>query len=332
MKNALIVFAILMLLMSVFVRGEKVAVINEVLKPTSIAVDDTQLYIVERTSIFIYSLKDYTFIKKFGKDGQGPREFAFHRNVPLSIDVSSGDIIIYSFGKVSFFSKDGNFKREVKTKGLGWNFCPLKERYVGYSQTRENDILYSSINFFDSDFNRGKEIARLKYGDKSKNIEHLNGAFEFHINKNRIFVAASKEFVIDVLDQTGKKLYSIIREYKRVKFDPVFERKIHDMWKKGNPDNYEFFKNKLKFPDYFPAIRFFSMDDNKIYVVTWKREKNKIEFFILDLKGNLLKQKYMAAAFREEKTGFFPMDISGGKLYQLVEGEEETWELHVSQF
>ena len=332
MKKELIVFAIIVILMSLFVRGEKAAVIKEIVNPSSMKVDDTRLYIVERTSIFIFSLKDYRFIKKFGKEGQGPGEFAFHHNVKLSIDVSTDDIFIRSLAKVSFFSKDGHFKREAKTKGLGWGGVPLKGRYVGYSQTRETDNLYNTINFFDADFNKGQEIARVQYADKSKNIEHYKSAFMCCGHENKVFVASSGGFVIDVIDHTGKKLYSITREYKRVKFDPAVEKIIHDIWKKTNPGGYEFFKKRLKFPAYFPAIRFFAVDDNKIYVLTWKKENKKTEFFILNLKGKLLKQGYMTVAFREGETIRYPMDIDNGKLYQLVENEEENWELHVSKF
>ena len=44
-------------------------------RPAFIEIDDTQFYIAEGAFIHIYSLKDYSFQKKFGGRGEGPGEF-----------------------------------------------------------------------------------------------------------------------------------------------------------------------------------------------------------------------------------------------------------------
>ena len=55
--------------------AEKAAVLPELSDPASFHIDGERIYIVERTTIHIYSSKDYTLIKKFGKRGEGPGEF-----------------------------------------------------------------------------------------------------------------------------------------------------------------------------------------------------------------------------------------------------------------
>jgi len=53
----------------------RVVPLPEVVRPTSLSVDDTQLYICEHEKISIYSIKDFKLIKKYGEKGEGPQEF-----------------------------------------------------------------------------------------------------------------------------------------------------------------------------------------------------------------------------------------------------------------
>ena len=56
--------------------------------------------------------------------------------------------------------------------------------------------------------------------------------------------------------------------------------------------------------------------------------KNKNEFYIFNLKGKLLK-KIMLPFAEYDEVQFSPYTINDGKLYQLIENDNETWELHV---
>ena len=88
-------------------------------------------------------------------------------------------------------------------------------------------------------------------------------------------------FLIDVMDHTGKKLFSINqKEYKRRKFTSEDEKTIKNFIKKQFSQQYEVVKDRLAFPDYFPEILSFFIADSKIYVSTWKWENKRIEFFI----------------------------------------------------
>jgi hypothetical protein len=58
--------------------AKKVANLPEVMKPVSIAVDGSQVFIADATkesTIHIYTLKPFTHTKTFGKPGEGPGEF-----------------------------------------------------------------------------------------------------------------------------------------------------------------------------------------------------------------------------------------------------------------
>ncbi len=68
------VFLFLLLLTSV-VYTEKISILKELLQPDGMAIGNGRIYVTEKTSIYIYSLKDFNLIKKFGEKGEGPNEF-----------------------------------------------------------------------------------------------------------------------------------------------------------------------------------------------------------------------------------------------------------------
>ena len=102
---------------------------------------------------------------------------------------------------------------------------------------------------------------------------------------------------------------------------------------KTNPDTkdaYELIK-PLIFPGYFPVIASFFVDDETIYVMTWKKENGCNEFFTYDMKGKFKKRLLIPIKYETELTAY-PTTIKKGKLYQLVENEnKEEWEFHVSE-
>jgi hypothetical protein len=84
------------------------------------------------------------------------------------------------------------------------------------------------------------------------------------------------------------------------------------------------------FPDYFPVARYFNIKNDKIYIMTYKEEKDKKEFLILDLHGKHL-GKVLLPLVSADIMGVLPFDFQGNHLYQVVENEEtENWELHIS--
>jgi hypothetical protein len=64
-------------------------------------------------------------------------------------------------------------------------------------------------------------------------------------------------------------------------------------------------------------------------VQTFKREKEKSEFYIFDLDGKLIR-KVMAPIREAEFLLAYPFTIANGKIYQVTENEDtEEWELHI---
>jgi len=335
MRRIFIVMLVLMVLFGVSGFAEKVTTLTEIMKPVSIQVDSTRLYVTEGASIYIYALKDYQLLKKFGNEGQGPGEFAIHPRVPISLDVSTGDIIVNSLGKLSYFSKDGTFKREIKTTVTSLLFQPMGDQFIGLSQVLDKQKLYNTVNFYDSNLKKIKEIYRSDTGLKGpgKGIEVLQKAFWFQYYDNKIFLPGEEDAALDAFDKNMNKLFTLRVESKRRKVTDEFKKEVINFLKTSQrtKDIYEILLKPVRFPDYFPTIQFFFAADNILYVMTWIRENEKNQFHTFDMKGKFLKKVWIPLVY-QSYLELFPLAVNNGKLYQVIENmDDETWELHVSK-
>lgn len=330
-----VVLILLVVLVTGFGYAEKVATLHEVMKPGAMAADDTQLYVVENETIYIFSTKDYKFIKKFGKKGEGPSEFMTVPGIAVTLDVSTDDILINSWGKISYFTKDGTFKRELKAAPGNFGFQPLGDQFLAMGQIFADEKLYNTVNIFDSQLNKVKEIYRADTGFKGrgKGMKVFEKTLIIQAYDNKIFLPGEKDGTIDVFDTDMKKLFTITVEVERIKVTQDFKDKvIHEL--KTLPDTkdlYDVLLKPVQFPDYLPAIQLCRCVDKKVYVMTWKRENEKNEFFIYDMNGKFLKKIDIPITYQTELRPY-PLTVRNDKLYQLVENiDEEEWDLYVEE-
>jgi len=338
MKKCLFLFLILLFLIaSTFAR--KITTFHSHLSPDTVLIDDNRLYITEESSVFIYSLKDFKLIKKFGSRGEGPKEF---KGKP-QLYVQGPHILVNSTSKVSFFTKRGIWKREVNNIVSGRSFQPLGNRYVGYSTSVDKDgVRYSGIYIYDSTFTRIKNVYKYESIAQSQEGKGWRLFAKTYIKPlvcdNKIVVAGGVNFIINVFNNKGEKLFTINREYPRVKFTSVDKEKVLYLYKTrpSTAPEYDWWKKNIHFPDYFPAIRTIYTADKKIYVRTYRKKKSKSEFFVFDGQGKLLKRVFLPIAKSNAKNAYpYLYDsslftIRNGKLYQLILDEEtEEWSLHV---
>jgi hypothetical protein len=191
-----------------------------------------------------------------------------------------------------------------------------------------------------------KFFFQIEGGGKKCDAIEIRG-LQFQVFNDKIFFKRGKHFIIDVFDPSGKMLYTIHQEYEKIKISDADKKRYHDYFKTVHPWKrfYEsLIKKEIYFPDFFPAIQLFIVADEKIYVLTYKKENEKSEFVILDLEGKLLKKvflpfnqsderfHYSLTKFASHYSPHATFTIKNGNLYQLMENEdEETWELHISE-
>ncbi len=312
--------------------AEKVASLPDLARPTALAVDGEQFYVCDGAAVYIYSQKDFRLKTKFGKAGEGPQEFVVGPGGTGLIVFPYDDyLVVNSIGKVSFYTREGKFIKELKARATAMPrfYQPLGEKFVGLDFVfGEDQSLVVTTNIFDAKLEKLKEIYRQKFM-KRGSLEFPLVTPIFYVVDGKIFVGGEEGFAIKILDTEGNILTSIKREYKPLKVTEEYKKGVFAFFKTLGPENYEVLKNVIKFSEYFPVIQIFWVVDQKLYVHTYMKKDNKDEFFIYDLKGKFLKRLFLPIKYL---SGFqaSPYAINQGKLYQLVENEdEEMWELHV---
>jgi len=329
MKNQ-IYFSLLILLFCNFVFSAKIVKLPQLINPNYITMDQNQLYISEGATIFIYSLKNFDLIKKFGKKGEGPGEFMVNLYTgAILLDVHSDNIIANTRRKVSVFSKKGEFKKDIRSKYIIGPFLMLGDKFVGLNLSRKNNQRYFTINLCDSSLNKIKEI------HKQINLVYKGSPFgrppSFFVCDNKIITEGLKNGEIYIFDNQGKELLSIEPKYEKIILNKNHKDKILNIFK-IDPRTRQFFdmiKKSLIFPEYFPDIRQFFAADKKIYILTYKVKGDKSELLTFDINGKFLKTFFVK--IREmNRLELYPFTIKHDKIYQLIENDdEEVWELFI---
>jgi hypothetical protein len=331
-----IVFLLLMLvvLFTTIVSATRTVPLNEIFRrPAPLQADDSHIYVVDFPIVYIYSLTDFSLLTSFGKRGEGPREFKQYINLFFQ-DVEPTYLVVSSIGKVSFYSRDGKFIKEIKISFGGWSFQPLGEKFIGHTLGGNEKDGYKALNIYDANFNKIKEIYRQEFvlDDSIKKRILFASNYQHWTYRKKIYVVAKNDFIIERFDFTGKRLSPITQEYKRVKCTEHHKKIVLDSFKRdiNIRHHYERLKHQIEFPGYFRAIRDIVINEEKIYVLTYKRKDGENEFYIFDIDGKLLQKKFLPIK-TSNGVSPRPFTVKSGKLYQLCDNEEtENWEFHVS--
>lgn len=337
MKKIIIFFLlIVLLLLTPFSADGETAVLSEIYKrPGQLLADDNHIYITDYPTVYIYSRTDFRLVGSFGKRGEGPQEFKQYVNLFFQ-DTPPDHLVVSSIGKVSFYSRDGKYIKEVKIPFGGWVFQPMGTKFLAHTLGGDAKEGYKALNIYDSNFNKIKEIYRQEFffDDSVKKRVLFAENYRHWVYRNRIYVVAKNEFIIERSDTRGNPLPPITQEYQREKCTEEHQRIVLNSFKRDPRIKplYERLKHRIAFPDYFRAIREIVLDNGKIYVLTYKRRNGKNEFFIFDLDGKLLQKTFMPIK-TVNGVSPRPFTVKNDTLYQLVDNEEtENWEIHVTSF
>lgn len=316
--------------------AEKLAAFPDIVNPDNFIINGDRLYISEDAVISIYSFKDFSLIKRFGTEGEGPKEFFINRARGwdmVQIFINNDQLVVNSSGtKFTYHTLDGVYIKESRIRLGSGVIEPFGNHLLATRfKTADNGDTYHLVSLYDSQFEKIKEIYEHKHGLQIRKKQPFNPlttehAF-FETCDDKIFVISGDRSVIHAFDKKGTKLFSIENKDELVKFteqdkeDLIASYRNNKFWNRY----YQLRKHLFKFPEYFPPIRWFWIDPVKklIYVGTEKRENDKRKLLVFDFKGKLIKKVTLNS--RGMKI------FNDGKYYQLIENEnEEVWELHVS--
>ena len=330
---------LLLLLLAVQAGAAVVNSLPELDRPNFIQVDGDELFVTDGYSIYIYSLQPLALKTKFGQKGEGPGEFTTWPFVRVAKDF----ILCTTLTRCLWFTRNGKLNHEKRLQDL-FMLMPARENYIALeleTDMKTRTVFYK-LQLINPDFKEIKMLYKtasdspLVLDTDSGAEEHkmLYHYFDFLSYKDKIFVADShKGLFIEVFDTQGNHLYSIRYPVEKVKVTPDYRKKAMDLFKIVCKNIYETKKkSSFTFYDYFPPMKHFWIDDNKIYITTYRQENNKNELLVLDLKGKLLKRLFLPFKSMQDWRilgAVDPYTFHQGILYELVENQETSlWELH----
>jgi hypothetical protein len=334
------IILILMVLLSLPVQGEIVAAFSEPLDPSQLLLDDERVYVLDFPFVYIYSKSDHSLIAKLGGEGEGPRQFHYspgslvNKIAAFHAALDGGRLVISSQGKVSFYSSDGTYIREMRTQHRhDHRFSPMGDKYIGLTARRGADnIFYLKVGIYNSALENEKDVYQFERFSQPPNGD-VNVVYDpgvlYDQEAGLIFATAVGRpgSVIDVFDPTGKRTYSVSYPYETPVLGEEDRARYLDYYRAG-PLKFVWdkFKKQIRFPENFPGLRDFRIDSGKIYVVSFKGTDEGSELVILDARGRF--HKKMEIPLKEKDINLYPYCIHRGILFQLVENlDEERWEL-----
>lgn len=321
--------------------AERVHVFEDLLKPTGLIVDPDgkYLYITQFPHIHVYSAGDYPRVKSIGKEGEGPGEFlAFARP-----HFYGQYIIIHSQTKFSYFSRDWRLVKEHK---VPFQFVrgvkPFGDKLVASYSVPAIDnpeIIDQVVVFHDWEGENIKEIFRKQYyiqGGKKINGLYLpevlrRTGIRFFPWRDRVYVEPDdgEDGIIDVYTSDGKLDYTIKLELEKLKTNKEHIAAVEEWHRLRKRRLLQLISKRgwLFFGSHFPSVHQMKVFNDNIYIIPYKKKQGKVQLFIFDLKGKLLKHLAVPLA-GETMFEYFPWVIHKGKLFQLRENQDEEWVLH----
>lgn len=342
MKKLFLIFLVTLLSSSLLVHAEKLAEFQEYFRAVYLAMDENRVYIADKANsiIHIYSRKDFTHIRQFGRKGQGPTDFefiGFIRVYPDYLFISAGR-------KVSYYSKNGDFLKTVTpsfpTTG---GYIPLDSNFICKNYLGENpkEKLHKIIvELLDSKFKKKKDLylaeldkfVRYNFETGKTDVLVTRDCFKLEVYNDRLYVGNTDVgFFFIVFDTKGNRLYEINLSYENRKITSKEKKKIMDEFREAIGEQ-EFNRRKAShdyiFPKFYPAYYDFTVADGKIYVFSYPIIDVPQEVIILDLRGNFL-GKTIIPKIGPLRPSYC---INKGKLYYMnYNNENYKWELHVAK-
>lgn len=340
MKIFLTLFFLISLTVPVCSAGE--VTIPDIYKPDSITVSENYIYITQDIEVFIYSKKDMKLIKKFGQAGEGPQEFkklAIPWFPSISLYLTSDKLLINSIGKISFFSKEGEFLNETPT-GTQARYIPVGDKYIYMYFTAEDKVQYIAADLLDVNLKNRIKLCQFKFpaqaGKKRDPILMARMAtyLDRYAYKDK-FVYPTDSNSIKIFNSDGKEVTSFTPNYTKVPINGALKKAIDEFFTNDirykQPYLIDKDRNLISLPEHMPIFKDYRLEDNKIYILSNFKKDGKFETFIYDFSGKLLKKTFIPLVESDMLT-LYPFYIKDNKIYQLVMDEdEEEFKLHITE-
>lgn len=326
--------AVVIALSSGTASAELVAKLPQVMDPFFLTIADGRMYIVEdfvAVHIFTLDAKGVSFVKTFGREGQGPGEF----DAIYTLRPFKDHLDIPGSYKLARFSLNGDYVNEITVQagvfkggihrlGDGFVIRDLNFLEKGVTQT---------IRLYDKGLKLVKEIGAHTTPENIMKINLVSDYFAPRVVGDRLYVIkAAEDSVVTVYDKAGALLEEVRLPLEPLKMTAALRaaviKPLKESWTGPTPwDEYE---KRLFFPDRTPGLDYFEVVEGKFVTRTYKYDQDRVEFAVFDLQGRELRRMDLPFTGRLSN-GILFCFYQGRYFYLLENPVEEVWELHAEK-
>jgi len=255
---------------------------------------------------------DGSLVRALELEGQGPGEFSEPGGIIATVDGTFAVSDVLN-GRISFFTREGAHLKNISFGAFRIGDLAIDGRSnlfathipcpIGDKQTWE-------LIKFDPDLKPLLTIHSISIPFKLRVVNLIPDRLFFALaDEGRLAWMVSTEYIVQVVDSSGKAMMKIIKDRDPQKFKEKDRDKLIKAWFPGGA-NPQF---EIQTPKYFPAASGFMTDDRgRIYIRTYDTDgRGGVSMDVFDVDG-----LYVARFFVPEDED--PADIRNDKLYSIV--------------
>jgi hypothetical protein len=350
MKNRfnLFIFIIALLVITQSVFGIKVKEMKNIFRVDMVTVDGKNLYVLDNFTVYVYSLKDYKLMARFGKKGTGPGEFNPNFVNRLTLQLDGNHIVLNTFRKIARFSKKGKFINEKIIPFLSVQVIPLGTDYIITKYTPgEKGINQLSVCICGADFRAKKTLYSREdiSTQRSGKLDCPNEQIFVEKNSKSIFIYDQRPGIeVMVFDHSGKELSRFNLPEPQIDMPQRFKDEVLE-WANTSSMARSFsqmarlsldqIRQMVDFHEILPVARCFNVQGDDLLIETYVKKGQLSKFIQLNTHGKKLGEAFLTDAEpgRVKMNPYSTYCFYGDEYYFFRENlETETFELHKETF
>jgi len=323
------------------------------MSPDAVDFTASELYVLERGKISVFSLPDIALRRSFGGSGSGPGKLAPQHHFDQALRVVGDRVLAEDNAKLIIFSTAGQWTGELrKPRNTVW-FVPVGDGFVAKSMVvsgpeRRQDM---RLVLYDSELREIKELYRQEWFQQQAppgfSTVLLGDLLHFAVVQGTICVEESpKGFVIERFDPAGNRISVIekpISGFRVTEEDRDREMALVRTEKRvaamiGMTGSWDKLRQiwKITFPETTPALRELQACGDDLLVRTFERTERAEKYLLLGLDGTIRRELFLPLVTDPETearvsgTAFFK--LLGERFYSLRRNDgTDRWEVWMTK-
>lgn len=278
--------------------------------------NDGNIYVLDYKACQIKVFdKNGKHLRNIGREGQGPGEIQLPRGMEI---ISGKEIMVENVmnRRLSFFSLDGELLREISTaKIIQIIIVPdSNSNFIATTMSRPGEKNVQELKKFDSNLDTVFVIGQVERSYTPGVVDRYSPMIFFTVLKDdSILWGKWSDYQLTLVDREGKTIKKIIKNYDPIRI--TNEDKKREIKQVTEDSQGRITEKNIKFPEYYPAFRYISSDDEgRSFVRTFENDEEGNRYYdVFDSEG-----RYIAKISLKNH----PTTWKKGKLYCAIEDEE----------